>query len=313
MFTAMAADSANPGSEWAGIEGITEIVGTRFRDVRWVAETGSTNSDLLALARDGAPEGTVLVADHQSEGRGRQGRSWVAPPGSSLLVSVLLRPPAPLAGATTMAASVALVDAVEEVAGGAGPGEVQGWVPHLKWPNDVVVRGSGRHAEERKLAGILAESDWPAGSTIAAGWREPAAHERAAVVVGAGVNVNWPEPGAPGTGELPPDVAERATALNWLTGRQHGRAELLHAYLRGLEQLYGRMLEERSPQAILAAWRERSATLGRVVRVDLGADEVEGTAIDITDEGHLVVDAASGSGREGGRRTFAVGDVVHLR
>jgi BirA family transcriptional regulator, biotin operon repressor / biotin---[acetyl-CoA-carboxylase] ligase len=308
MFTAMAADSANPGSGWNGIDGIAELAGTRFRDVRWIAETGSTNNDLLALARDGAPEGTVLVADHQSQGRGRQGRSWVAPPGSSLLVSVLLRPPAALAGATTMAASVALVDAVGVLAGGA-----EGWVPRLKWPNDVVVQGSGPHTEERKLAGILAESDWPAGSTIAAGWKEPAVHERAAVVVGAGVNVNWPAPGVAGAGELPPDVAERATALNWVTGRQHSRAELLRAYLRGLEQLYGRMVEARSPQAVLAAWRERSATLGRVVRVDLGADEVEGTAVDITDEGHLVVETGPGGDRQGWRRTFAVGDVVHLR
>jgi BirA family transcriptional regulator, biotin operon repressor / biotin---[acetyl-CoA-carboxylase] ligase len=310
MFTAMAADSAKPDPGWPGPDGVAELAGTRFRNVRWVAETGSTNNDVLALARDGAPEGTVLVADHQREGRGRQGRSWVAPPGSSLLVSVLLRPPSFLAGAVTMAASVALVDAIQELAGGA-----EGCVPRLKWPNDVVVaQRSGPHAGERKLAGILAESDWPAGSTIAAGWREPAAHERAAVVVGVGVNVNWPAAAAGGVEEIPPDVVERATALNWITGRGHSRSELLQAFLQGLEQGYGRMLQERTPHAVLAAWRERSATLGRRVRIDLGSDEVEGTAVDITHEGHLVVETAdSGSDREGRRRTFAVGDVVHLR
>ena len=71
----------------------------RFADVRWVAETGSTNADVLALGRDGAPEGIVLVADHQSAGRGRRDRTWEAPPRRSLLVSVLLRPPARVAGA----------------------------------------------------------------------------------------------------------------------------------------------------------------------------------------------------------------------
>src|SRR3954470_24844013 len=90
------------------------LEGTRFADVRWVAETGSTNADALALAREGAAEGIVLVADHQTAGRGRQGRSWVAPPGASLLTTVLLRPPAGVAGSTTMAVGLAAAEAVDE-------------------------------------------------------------------------------------------------------------------------------------------------------------------------------------------------------
>ena len=129
------------------------LAGSRFADVRWVAETGSTNADLLALARDGAPEGIVLVADHQTAGRGRLGRTWEAPPGASLLVSVLLRPPAAVADAVTMAAGVAMADAVDEVAGVHA---------RLKWPNDLVVAVDGPTADDRKLAGILAEADWPA-------------------------------------------------------------------------------------------------------------------------------------------------------
>ena len=74
------------------------LVGTRFADVRWVAETGSTNADALELARQGEAEGVVLVADHQTAGRGRLGRTWQAPPGASLLCTVLLRPPAAVAG-----------------------------------------------------------------------------------------------------------------------------------------------------------------------------------------------------------------------
>src|SRR3954452_9704987 len=128
------------------------LAGTRFGDVRWVDETGSTNADALALARQGAPEGIVLVADHQTAGRGRQGRTWEAPAGASLLTTILLRPPAAVAGLVTMAVALAASDAVADVAG---------FEPRLKWPNDLVWPGDGS-APARKLAGILAEADWPA-------------------------------------------------------------------------------------------------------------------------------------------------------
>lgn len=260
---------------------------TRFTTVRWVAETGSTNSDAMALARDGSAEGVVVVADHQRAGRGRQGRTWMAPPGSSLLVSVLLRPPSAIAGVVAMAAGLAMADAVDDVAAPAVPAR-------LKWPNDLVV-------DDRKLAGILAEADWPAGSTASGGWREPRPTERLAVVVGVGINVNWPA-------DLPEDLADTAVALNHLVGHDVDRADLLAAYLRRMEALYAGLLSSGSTAALLDAWRARSATLGRQVRVDLGDTDVEGTAVDVSPEGHLVVETPDGS-----RRTFAVGDVVHLR
>lgn len=279
------------------------LAGSRFEDVRWVAETGSTNTDVLGLARDGAGEGVVLVADRQSAGRGRRGRIWVAPAGASLLVSVLLRPPASLAPVTTMAAGVAMVDAVDQVAGVG---------PRLKWPNDLVVPTT---EGDRKLAGMLTEADWPAGSNIAAGWRRPAAHERAVVVVGVGVNVSWPSPGeltadrrAGGRAdEVPPELVETATAINWLTQRPVGRPDLLVAFLTEFDRRYREMLEV-GADPIVEAWRDRSATLGRAVRVDLGADDLEGTAVDVTRDGQLVVETV-----EGIRRTLAVGDIVHLR
>ncbi len=282
MFTGMPGERAR-----------TRLATTRFADVRWVAETGSTNADALALARDGAAEGVVLVADHQSAGRGRHGRTWIAPPGASLLVSVLLRPPASVLGATTMATAVAAAEAVETVAGVS---------PRLKWPNDLVWPGDGS-TPDRKLAGLLAEADWPTGSDIAAGWRAPGPGERAVVVVGLGLNVNWPE-------ELPPaaaELAETAVAVNHLTGRNVDREDLLGALLGRLEHHYGELLAH-GAGAVTACWRERSATLGRRVRVDLGREDVVGTAVDVTPEGHLVVEPV-----EGGRRTFAVGDVIHLR
>lgn len=279
------------GAAGAGARARAALAGTRFADVRWVATTGSTNADALALARDGAPEGIVVVADHQRAGRGRRDRTWVAPPGGSLLLSVLLRPPARVAGAVTMAAALATAEAVERVAGVSA---------RLKWPNDLVV---ATPEGERKLAGILAEADWPAGSAISGGYRPPAAHDRTVVVVGIGLNVRWPAPDA--AADLA-EVAGLATALNWL-GAHADRVDLLVAFLRRLGERYASLVAAGAGD-LLDDWRRRSATLGRRVRVDLGADDIEGTAVDVTDEGHLVVEAL-----DGGRRTLAVGDVVHLR
>jgi BirA family transcriptional regulator, biotin operon repressor / biotin---[acetyl-CoA-carboxylase] ligase len=167
----------------------------RFDDVRWVEDTDSTNSRLLDEARAGAPEGVVLVADHQTAGRGRLGRRWQAPPGSSLLVSVLVRPPVPLARAhlVTMAAGLAASDACQVVAG------VR---PGLKWPNDLVL-------DDAKLAGLLAESVVE-GDALRA------------LVVGMGLNVT----AAP---------AEGATALAHHTGDPVERRPLLDAWLSHLD------------------------------------------------------------------------------
>jgi BirA family transcriptional regulator, biotin operon repressor / biotin---[acetyl-CoA-carboxylase] ligase len=267
------------------------LAGTRFADVRWLDETGSTQADALDLARDGAPEGIVLVADHQSAGRGRQGRTWTAPPGSSLLVSLLLRPPAAVAEMTTMALAVAAAGAVEEVAG---------FSPRLKWPNDLVWPGDASQPD-RKLAGVLAEADWPPGSSISGGWRQPAPSERLVVVAGIGCNVNWPD-------DLPEELEEVAVACNHVAGRPVEREELLVAMLRRLEEIYGRLGRTGDRGPLLEQWRARSATLGRTVRIEQSGDDHIGTAVDVTPEGHLVVDTL-----EGERRTFAAGDVIHLR
>lgn len=265
--------------------------GSTFSDVRWVAETGSTNADAMEQVRQGAPEGVVLVADHQTAGRGRRDRTWEAPPGAGLLTSILLRPPAPVVEACTMAVGLAAAAAVAEVAG---------FAPRLKWPNDLVWPGDGS-AEDRKLAGILAEADWPAGATPDGGYRPPGPDERLAVVVGIGINVRWPE-------ALPPELAGVAVACNHVSDVEVDREDLLVALLRQLEARYRPLVDTRDAGPLRAEWRERSATLGRRVRVDLGRDDLEGTAVDITDEGHLVVDTL-----EGGRRTLAAGDVTHLR
>lgn len=166
-----------------------------YHEVRWFDSLDSTNRYLLDEARRGAPEGLVAVADYQTAGRGRRSRAWVAPPGASLLVSVLLRSSlAPeQSQLASLACGVAMVDAVERVAG---------FTPGLKWPNDLVV-------EDRKLAGILSEA------------------EGSAVVVGVGVNVNWDE--------FPAEIAETATACNLEAGHPVDRRELLTAFLRAVD------------------------------------------------------------------------------
>ena len=250
----------------------------RFTDVRRVAETGSTNTDLLELARAGGPEGIVLVADHQTAGRGRLGRSWQAPPGSSLLVSVLLRPglPPERTHLVTVAAGLAAADAVEEVARSR---------PGLKWPNDLVVEAQGR---SRKLAGLLSEAV-VVGADVTA------------VVVGMGMNVRWPEP-------LPADLEATATTATRVAGRPVDVPEVLEAYLRALERRYDALLGAGGVAVTAAAHRDACVTLGQPVAVQLGDGALEGVAVDVDEDGHLVVDLDGG-----GRRSVAVGDVVHLR
>lgn len=242
-----------------------------------LAETDSTNRVVLDLARAGEPEGAVVVADHQTAGRGRLGRSWVAPPRASLLVTVLLRPTIAVADAhlVTIAGALAAADACAEVAG------VR---PALKWPNDLVVERDG---ETRKLAGLLAESVMR--------------HDRVeAVALGMGLNVRWPS-------ALPDELAPIATALNHVCGRDVDRDAVLDAWLGSLAERYRRLTAPGGTDALLAAYRVACATLGRAVRVELAEESFVGTAADLTREGHLVVDA------DGGRRAVAAGDVVHLR
>lgn len=272
-----------------GPDAIAASDAPRSWDIRRVETTASTNADVMALARDGAPEGIVVVADHQSAGRGRAGRTWTAPPGSSLMCTLLLRPPPAVAGLVTLALAVAAAEAVDRVAG---------FAPGVKWPNDLVVeRADGT---TRKLAGILAEAEWPAGATASAGPGTAGPGERATLAVGIGLNVTWPA-------ELPEELAGIATAINHVTDRPVTRDAVLDALLGAFAPHYDALVAGRV-DAVLDAWRARSTTLGRRVRVDLGSREVVGSAVDIDGDGHLLVDEDSGE-----RRTLAVGDVVHLR
>lgn len=262
----------------------TALTGTRFADLRWVGSTGSTNADLIDAARGGAGE-QALVADHQHAGRGRMDRRWEAPLGASLLMSVLVRPPFPVSGPHLLstALGVAAVDALRSL-GGVDVG--------LKWPNDVVAPAAGPDGVDLKLGGMLAELHTGAGGE--------------AVVVGLGVNLAWAGVG------FPQELAATATAVD-LLGGSVDRAELVVALLHAMDAASSLADSETACAELMGAYRERCVTIGRQVRVELvgkgsSAAELLGTAIDVADDGSLVVRDESGTDH-----SVTVGDVVHLR
>ncbi len=243
------------------------VIGTNWQHV---STTGSTNDDLKMLARDGAPEGTVLSTDEQQSGRGRRGRSWNAPAASSLLVSTLLRPtwlPARQGGLLTMLAAVACAEAIEE----ATPLTVS-----LKWPNDLLI-------DQRKVGGILLETEL-AQSTLT--W----------AIIGTGINVAWD----PSTD---PALGASATSISTALGRAVGRAEILFALLRHLDTRYAR-LKAGAHAELFQDWRARLDTLGQQVTVEESGRIDYGIAEDVTPEGALIVRSDDGS-----IRTISAGDV----
>jgi BirA family transcriptional regulator, biotin operon repressor / biotin---[acetyl-CoA-carboxylase] ligase len=256
--------------------------GTRFTDVRRFGTIDSTNRYLLDEARAGAAEGVVAVADHQTAGRGRMGRRWLAPPGANLLVSVLLRPGLS-PGSGQLAASVVALAAAEAV------DEVAGVEVGIKWPNDLLA------ADGRKVAGVLAEAD-VAASSPAPGLFPP-------IVVGIGINVNWPEKDS----DLGPELVGSATSLRQQAGHRVDTSALLDALLTHLEPRVADLGSEAGQARQAADLLVRCTTVGTRVRVELAGETLEGTATGITPGGHLTVDVG------GQPRTVVAGDVVHLR
>ena len=228
------------------------IMGRAFYPLRSV---NSTQDVAKQLATEGAPEGTVVVADHQIRGRGRAGRTWLAEPNVNLLFSVLLRPPVPIARVPQLSllAAVAASEALETRTG----------LPiRIRWPNDLMLAG-------RKVAGVLTEA-------ASAGQR--VLH----VTVGIGINVNQ-------TG-FPEEIRERATSLALATGRSLDREELLEALLAALDRWYAVYLET-GFASVRYAWCRSSATLGEWV---VSGQGIAGTALDLDEDGALLVRAPSG-------------------
>jgi BirA family biotin operon repressor/biotin-[acetyl-CoA-carboxylase] ligase len=230
----------------------SEVIGRKLIHLR----SATSTQDIARREAEGATvEGTAVIAEEQTAGRGRLGRPWISPAGKNIYVTLVLRPDLGQLRVLGMAAPLAVARAVECVTGLATA---------LKWPNDVLISG-------RKLAGVLIDSELSGGEVRYA-------------LVGIGINVNF---------DIPEDseIASIATSLKRESGRQVSREDLLAALFSEFEALYLRV----APESVRGAWRERLETLGREVTVTFRGTVHEGLAEDIGADGSLLLRRADGS------------------
>ena len=245
-----------------------------WRRIEVVAETGSTNADLITRAATEDVDGTVLITERQTAGRGRNGRSWSAVPGTQVTMSVGISAdaiPTEAWGWIPLVAGLAVIDAIETTTG---------VTAGLKWPNDVLARPPAHG----KLAGILAEVAAPTPT----------------IVVGIGLNVSLR------ADELPDPAA---TSLLILGGRPTDRPQVIGALLGELARRIDGLRGSRGADAgLIDEYSARSLTLGSRVRALLpGGRDVIGAARAIDDQGRLCIDT------DGGQVVVSAGDIVHLR
>jgi BirA family biotin operon repressor/biotin-[acetyl-CoA-carboxylase] ligase len=235
----------------------------------------STNERALALPASELPDsGAVLIAESQTNGRGRHGRRWVSPPGLNIYLSAILRPSCAPRDATLLTV-IAAVSAASALRNRTGLGI------RIKWPNDLMVNG-------RKIGGILTELRSGRGKISRA-------------VIGMGMNVNSE------AADFPAELREIATSVWAETGEKFSRTEIIIEILTELEGWYKRFIKEgRLP--VLEEWKRLSSTLGKKVRVVLGTETISGIAETIDAEGMLMVRLRSGE-----TRRVSAGDVTELR
>ena len=270
---------------------MTEVIDTAVTG--WLARferfdvVGSTNDVVAGWLREGTKEVCVAISDVQTSGRGRGDRTWEAPPGAALLLSIGFRPKwLDPDHAWRLAAIVTLTMAEAcEIAAGLHAGRVQ-----LKWPNDLVAIDS-RSGEVRKLAGVLGETDG-------------LGTKQARAVIGIGVNADWkPE-------DFPPELATSMTSLAELApGQLIDREVIVHVFLEKLQKAVTKL---RNGQFPADAWRARQLTNGVPVRLewpDGRAETVSAMDVD-TNSGALIVGELGGGGQQ---RTVLAGEIRHLR
>ncbi len=231
----------------------TEVFGKR--DIAYFNETDSTNLRAKDLAEQGAPEGTVVIAESQTQGRGRRGRAWFSPAGEGIYVSVILRPAlsANEVARLTLLTAVAVAETLLSLT----PLGVR-----IKWPNDIMLKG-------KKLAGILTQVSTEMDTVDY-------------VVVGLGLNVNTPKSG------FPRSLRDKATSVRIETGEPFPRIGLLRLYLERFEDCYG-TFKTAGFKPILERWRALSDIIGRRVRVDLLTHRYTGEVLEIDQDGVLIL------------------------
>ncbi|NLY85708.1 MAG: biotin--[acetyl-CoA-carboxylase] ligase [Tissierellia bacterium] len=238
-------------------EEIKEYLNTDFmgRNIHYFNSIDSTNSKAKEIALD-EKEGTVLIAEEQTEGKGRMGRSWVSPKGKGIWMSIILKPNVePMkVPKLTLVGAAAVYKALENM----------GIKAQIKWPNDVLIDG-------KKICGILTEMS---GELNMVNY----------VIMGIGINVNLDE------GDFPEELKDKATSLKISTGKEISRKELTANILNEFEKLYLKFKEEDNIEEVLKISRENSILLGEEVRIIRGNNIKIGKAIDINDNGELVVE-----------------------
>ncbi len=252
----------------------TLIKGDVGGEIIFFESIDSTNLIAMKLAEKGSPEGTVVIADSQTKGRGRLGRAWVSPPMAGIYMSVIVRPGLEPKDATllTIMAAIACATAIRNTTG---------LQVKIKWPNDLMV-------SDKKLGGILTEMKSDPDRIIFA-------------VIGIGINVNMKRK------SFPPEVQPIATSIKEELGRIQSRTFIIAEILKEIERWYKVLIRTgRSP--LLDEWRRLSSTLGSKVKVTAGRDIFTGTAENIDDEGMLILRLPSGI-----LKRISAGDLTVLR
>ena len=239
---------------------ITDQIHTKWagKTVHFARETDSTNLWIKRLAKEGAPEGTLALAEFQSAGRGRLGRSWEVPEGTSVMMSILLRPKfepqyAPM---LTLVMGMAVAKAVKKL----------GFDVSIKWPNDVVV-------SHKKICGILTEMGVRDGKIDYA-------------VIGVGINVN--------IREFPEEMADKATSLYLESGREFDRSQIPGLVMEAFEEYYEKFAATCDLSGLKEEYESILANYNQPVRV-LAKESYEGVARGITDGGELLVEKTDGT------------------
>ncbi len=218
----------------------------------------STMEVAKKLAREGATEGTIVIADQQTSGKGRLGRTWLSPD-SNLAMSIILHPPLNFLPKLIMIASVAVVRAIKDVTG---------IKAQIKWPNDVMIK-------DKKVCGILIENEVKGGTVNFS-------------IIGIGININL-------NAVAFPEISAIATSLSHELGREAPRAELTCTILYEIEKLY---LKAQSGISVYKEWQKHMETIGKLIRVQSGESVEQGKAEAVTQNGNLILRHSDGSSSE---------------
>lgn len=243
------------------------------KKIHWFETLPSTNIKALSLARQGAEEGEIVIAEEQTQGKGRLGRSWSSPPYLNLYLSLILKPKFPPnhAPQITLMAAVAVADTVRSFIP---------FTPEIKWPNDILVQG-------QKIAGILTESSCESGRILF-------------VILGVGVNLNFSK-------ELMSEtIRNKATSLLALTQRPVDRQAFTCRLIQSLDRCYG-TLEGSGFVGIRRRWEGYFLLQGKKVTVEMPDGQISGKVVGIDMDGALIIE-----GEGGNQERILAGDVLPL-